>query len=85
MPIKATISAGSLQRLSDLLQDYGDMQSAIHRGMERGARIARRRVLADLRFTRAEIDRTRFVWMQQSTPRQRRAGRLIATRFLILR
>ncbi len=83
MPIKATISASSWARLSDLLNDE-TVQAQVKQAVEHAARDARRRVLADLRFTREKIDRTRFVWMQESTPRQRRAGRLIATRFLIL-
>lgn len=82
MPIKATVSAESWTRLSDLLNDYSDLQTAIQRGMERGARIAPRRVLADLRFTRSEVDRTRFMWQPQTNPTQRRrVGRLIAKGF----
>lgn len=81
MPIKATISAASWARISDLLKDEA-VQAQVNQAVQRGIQTARRRVLADLHFTRSEVDRARFMWQAQPDQAQRRrVGRLIAKGF----
>lgn len=84
MPIKATVSAESWTRLSDLLNDDA-VQARLEQLVQHGIKAARRRVLADLHFHRSEVNRARFMWQPQPDMAQRRrAGYLIAKGFIRL-
>lgn len=83
MKFTARINPEDMQRVRELLSD-DHRRAVVETGIQRGINHARRRMMAELRFTRSEVERARFLWRPRSVSTKRRAAWFVARRFIRL-